>query len=95
MRHRSPRLSPNIGAVPEAAAEPDDTEPNLFGASPEQEATTVPRCFFCGSNLDQDDFEQGVKHALRGLYWSLQKRMDKKQAAELTVWLQGQLLTKP
>ena len=88
------RLSPNIGAVPEAI-EPSDTEPNLFGASPEQEASTVPRCFFCGKNLDDDSFEAGVKHALRGLYWSLQKRMDKKQAAELTVWLQGQLLTKP
>lgn len=90
------RILSNLGPVPEQELDSKDTDPELFRGAAADEVT-APRCSFCGQSLTPQadtDFDSGVKHALRGLYWSLQKRMSKKDAAELTVWLQQELIRK-
>lgn len=79
----------DTGSIPWLELEPDDTDPEPFGTS--KELDTVPRCTACGqATVGLDPFEQGKSYVLRGLYWTLCKKLSKRQASELAIWLQEQ-----
>jgi hypothetical protein len=69
----------------------DKTDPDVFGPRPEQESDmldTVPRCVTCSRPLETPtSFEQGMIHAMNGVYFMLCQRLDRHMAASLTVWL--------